>query len=512
MLYYLVIFSIGAINALVPIIIIIILIAAAAGATRGFSIFNVFGIASLVGGGMGSVGGSSRGTAAKSGFPLRLLLDPGKPGMKGIVKVRKPRTPEGDPPARNAVGRWREITAAGRNRVTRLNIREGERQFIINKAGVGGGVRPVVIGNGPGWVKRVSIAEPEGIATVLGVKNRADAFKPSPMKVKETRMEAEKREIDKNIATISGGRTAEKAFEEATVRMKLLERLKKKHRMKLLERLKKKQKAAERVQNSEMASRSGNMIKKVEAERKNLMAEALSIYPGVAGLEKRRKLITEQENVIDEATRRLREGSMGDEEHRRVFASAMTRLYGPPDKSNFHRMLNPYYGTSVAYGGARASNIRNAVSRIGDNKDTAVSLTEYLKAGAPASISTGVRQVGVLAAARLSGEDRRQNGTRKTGSEIIRESERERANRLRYEVVPGKDPKLRSAIGERFDAYRKAHWDVNAAHERYRENAYYHEGFSDEYEKGVIKNNAPTAPPIKHKRGRRAVEQKEGPV
>jgi hypothetical protein len=66
--------SIGAINALVPIIVIIILIAAAAGATRGFSFFNVFGISQVMSG-LGSIGGASRGTAAKSGFPLRYYVD-----------------------------------------------------------------------------------------------------------------------------------------------------------------------------------------------------------------------------------------------------------------------------------------------------------------------------------------------------------------------------------------------------------------------------------------------------
>lgn len=69
-----IILSIGAINALVPIMIIIILIAAAAGATRGFSIFQIFGIASVLQG-TGSIGGGSRGSAAKAGYPLRVYLE-----------------------------------------------------------------------------------------------------------------------------------------------------------------------------------------------------------------------------------------------------------------------------------------------------------------------------------------------------------------------------------------------------------------------------------------------------
>lgn len=70
-----IILSVGVINAFIPIIIIIILIAAGAGAMRGFNLFNAFGVATLVGGGPGTVGGSTRGTIAKSGFPLRAFLD-----------------------------------------------------------------------------------------------------------------------------------------------------------------------------------------------------------------------------------------------------------------------------------------------------------------------------------------------------------------------------------------------------------------------------------------------------
>src|SRR5689334_7147668 len=44
-----IIFSIGAINALIPIIVILILIAAAAGSTRGSKLFEMFGISALLG-------------------------------------------------------------------------------------------------------------------------------------------------------------------------------------------------------------------------------------------------------------------------------------------------------------------------------------------------------------------------------------------------------------------------------------------------------------------------------
>jgi hypothetical protein len=82
-----IILSVGAINALIPIVIIIILIAAAAGSTRGFSFFNVFGISQLLSG-MGSYGGASRGSMAKSGYGMRAYLDPfikykAKPRNKG---------------------------------------------------------------------------------------------------------------------------------------------------------------------------------------------------------------------------------------------------------------------------------------------------------------------------------------------------------------------------------------------------------------------------------------------
>ncbi len=70
-----VILSVGAVNALIPIMIIIILIAAAAGSTRNFSFFNVFGISQLLSG-LGSYGGGSRGSMAKSGYSMRAYLDP----------------------------------------------------------------------------------------------------------------------------------------------------------------------------------------------------------------------------------------------------------------------------------------------------------------------------------------------------------------------------------------------------------------------------------------------------
>ncbi len=46
---YSIIFSVGAINALVPVLIIVIFIGAAAGLSRGFSFFNLFGIGTFVG-------------------------------------------------------------------------------------------------------------------------------------------------------------------------------------------------------------------------------------------------------------------------------------------------------------------------------------------------------------------------------------------------------------------------------------------------------------------------------
>ena len=69
------ILSVGAINALIPIMIIVILIAAAAGSTRNFSFFNIFGISQMLSG-LGSYGGGSRGSMAKSGYSMRAYLDP----------------------------------------------------------------------------------------------------------------------------------------------------------------------------------------------------------------------------------------------------------------------------------------------------------------------------------------------------------------------------------------------------------------------------------------------------
>ncbi len=74
-----VLFSVGAIDSLIPLIIIVILIVAAAGATRGFSIFNVFGIATLAGIGAGRA--SIQGRTALGRF-FYLSQRPGSSDIK----------------------------------------------------------------------------------------------------------------------------------------------------------------------------------------------------------------------------------------------------------------------------------------------------------------------------------------------------------------------------------------------------------------------------------------------
>lgn len=64
-------FSLGAINALIPILIILILLVAAAGLNRGYSLFNFFGLATLAGinpGGKASIAGKTGFGFAGSGF------------------------------------------------------------------------------------------------------------------------------------------------------------------------------------------------------------------------------------------------------------------------------------------------------------------------------------------------------------------------------------------------------------------------------------------------------------
>jgi len=147
------ILSVGNLNALVPIMVIIVLIAAAAGATRGFSLFNLFGVASLLGG-MGSVGGGSRGGMAKSGFPLRTYLDaPKGAGIESQRGIFFRRRRGGGP-------------TGMQKKVARNNLREGSRLAMLAAmpnptGGRGPGMSPKVIGGkkgrmaagSGGWVK-----------------------------------------------------------------------------------------------------------------------------------------------------------------------------------------------------------------------------------------------------------------------------------------------------------------------------------------------------------------------
>lgn len=128
------ILSIGNLNALIPIMVIIILIAAAAGASRGFSLFNMFGVASILGG-MGSVGGATRGSAARSGFPLRLYLDKPKVGV-GAGQFFRRRRGQGKTPTRT------------QKLVAEKGLRAAEYQAWRNK-GKPSGLSPVIVGGRP---------------------------------------------------------------------------------------------------------------------------------------------------------------------------------------------------------------------------------------------------------------------------------------------------------------------------------------------------------------------------
>ena len=81
-----ILFSIGAVDALIPLMIIVVLIVAAAGATRGYSIFNVFGIAALAGIGAGR--GSIQGKSALGRFFL-MSQRPGALGLHPKGKVKR---------------------------------------------------------------------------------------------------------------------------------------------------------------------------------------------------------------------------------------------------------------------------------------------------------------------------------------------------------------------------------------------------------------------------------------
>ena len=380
--------SIGAVNALVPILIIIILIGAAAGSTRGFSFFNIFGISTLLGG-LGGIGGGSRGSMSKSGFPLRLLLDPGKPGAQGITRVRKRRTP-GSGNTHSLYGRMNEVFEPSRARLQQLRVREGERRLMLNKErkvnapGVGGGSRTVKMAVG-GTLKTLSGAAWVGYQT--------NAFKPEAIQVSETRIDVERREIEAGKRRIAQGglmqirsglnrlRSERKiikdegkrqsrlltpderkngiifarlgvAAQEVSRKQAIAEETAKREaergrRLDDAERT-----ATEREVNDELANGTrrvymGKVINHVEGEFGTLAAEYAWLNAGQLGFSRRLEKLDEESRKIEQANEDFLAGRITERRHRRVFAVSYNRLYGAPDKSHFHNAFNPNYGFTV---------------------------------------------------------------------------------------------------------------------------------------------------------------------
>ena len=387
-----VLLSIGAVNALVPILIIIILIGAAAGSTRGFSFFNIFGISTLLGG-LGAIGGGSRGNMAKSGFPLRLLLDPGKPGVQGVTRVKKRRTP-GSGDTHTLLGRMKEVFGPSGRRVQQLRVREGERQLMlrkdrkVNAPGIGGGtVKMAVQGSG----------RSDAIKTLTGaawVGNQIGAFRPKAIEVNETRIDVERREIlggkrriaqgglgelrgrlnrlknEKRLIQSEGKKQAKLltpdenkngilfarlgvAAQEVTRRQAIAEETAKREaergrRLNEVERT-----SMEKEVDGELSSGTrrvylGKVINHVDSEFDTLASEYAWLNAGQLGFSRRLERLDEESRKIEQANEDFLAGRITERRHRRLFAESYNRLYGAPDKSYFHNAFNPNYGFKLS--------------------------------------------------------------------------------------------------------------------------------------------------------------------
>lgn len=361
-----VILSIGAINALVPIIIIIVLIAAAAGATRGFSLFNVFGIATLLGG-TGSVGGASRGSAARTGFTLRTYLDPGKAGAQLITRPKMGRTK--GPAGGSVFSRVKVVAAAATKpssrRVERLNLREGERQSMVAGSAVGKG--------GAGRVKMAVAGAAASATSFFG--NQKAAFKPTPTELKpgrQARMVEEKEYLEKQLEHINetkgqekqvikslmaGLAAKEKELESANKDLGELEKRTSRDN-KMFGRI---PSEAEKQADKEEKAKLSGRVEKLQTECNNMKLDAITYAAGSAAIEKRLGELNEHIGRVNRASERLSSGEIGEAAQKRIFAESMNRLYGPPDRSTLHNIFNPNYGTGP--GSATAALTRSISSK-----------------------------------------------------------------------------------------------------------------------------------------------------
>ena len=335
--------SIGAVNALVPVMIIIILIAAAAGATRGFTLFNVFTISTFLSG-TGSVGGGSRGSASRSGYPLRAFLDPGgKYGAKRQLTTAKFERVKGEGTRKNVAGRIEELIGSSKTaaRKKALEVREGERQ-----AGLQGREKGAHSENSKKGVKLVAESVP-----MYRQKGAFGRQRPHP-RVVEPRMEREAQELKEHIGKIKKAGGGDRG-----ARVLVAEKLKE-------------------------IGEPGEDNRKIGT----LTDEIAVLQVGERGLRDRLRLVEEHINKVAIANEELGKGRITDEEHRRRFARSMNRLYGAPDKSIVHNLFNPNYGNSIENIGAKMAEKAEGIRFAGK-------VGVYVAASVPAAIAATMESI-----------------------------------------------------------------------------------------------------------------------
>lgn len=364
-----VLLSVGDINALVPIIVIIILIAAAAGATRGFSFFNVFGISSLLSG-TGSIGGASRGTASKSGYTLRIYLDPG--GAMGSRGMRhKSGRGRGDKDSKRKAaiqGKMKEAAAVragiGGAAVAAgsLSTKTAAKANVINpRAGWATKFATVAKNKVTGWVKSGAIIKavsPITYGVGKAVIDNAKSYNPKTEKAEgggekpyQDRLQVEKRTLNalsKRDAVIG-------AYE--------LERTRLKDDLKQVreERQSKAVFGSVPVVGAITRTIAGNVrysdseklrLKENQLQQQILDNSAKMKLMSSRFMQKRiQSRLEEVQKGIDKVgvlKARLQNGEITVREFDREYSRIYDKLYGPADKSLVHQLTNPYYSGFLA--------------------------------------------------------------------------------------------------------------------------------------------------------------------
>lgn len=332
-----VILSVGAINALIPIMVIIILIAAAAGATRGFSFFNVFGISQVMSG-IGSIGGASRGSAARTGYSLRVYLDPKiryrskrsinrdiarKQAIK--AKMRQAAYAREGPMAATAEAKKAAVIKPGAGWATKLAVG--------TKSKMGGSVKS------GGIVRAISpIAYGVGAA---GARNFR-AYSPKTEKRTEPRPELEKKDLERAQELATNTVPLATALEARKVALKKAE-----------EELRDKKQEKETMPVGSFSSKTFQKEylaakQKVSGLRNDVKfgEAALAVMPyRQKAIKSRLEKVEKHIGKINELKKNYDAGEITAKQFNKGYSRIYDSLYGPSDKSITHHLTNPYYGS-----------------------------------------------------------------------------------------------------------------------------------------------------------------------